>query len=238
MNPSLRILFFLPDKPGRSAFRRISPGAGTPIVDNRRPSVDNPRMPRNRISPEPNRNPGQLSLFESRSVPLEPPNLDEIFATLNERFFGGRLRARLEWSNRMQSSAGSCRPEQDLIRISTVYWRRHPDSLPVTLAHEMIHLVTPTHGPEFRRLGEPIAQALQVTWHEFRYATRWADLTRYRYLYACPRCGREFPAKKRHRASCGKCHPGGFDMRFRLVLRESRARPGPVLRGERPVRGV
>jgi hypothetical protein len=100
----------------------------------------------------------------------------------------------------------------------------------------MIHLVTPNHGPEFREMGKRIARALGVTWNEFRYATRWADLKRYRYLYACPRCGLELPSKKRRRASCGRCNPEGYDERYRLVLRESRARPGPVLRGERPVR--
>ena len=60
--------------------------------------------------------------------------------------------------------------------------------------------------------------------------------TRYRYVYACPSCGLELPSKKRRRASCGKCNPSGYDDRYRLTLTESRANPGPVLRGERPVR--
>jgi len=193
-------------------------------------------MARRRSSLRAERDSGQLFLFDESPEPAEPPDLARVFSELNERFFGGRLEARLSWSNRLTSSAGSCRPEQRLIRVSRVYWRRHPESLPVTIAHEMIHLETPNHGPDFRSAGRPIAAALGVTWNEFRYATRWADLTRYRYLYACPRCGLEFPSKKRRRASCGKCNPGGYDERYRLKLSESRARPGPVLLGERPVR--
>jgi predicted SprT family Zn-dependent metalloprotease len=193
-------------------------------------------MARRRPSLRADRDSGQLFLFEEKPARVEPPDLERVFSELNDRFFEGKLAARLEWSNRLTSSAGSCRPEAKLIRVSRVYWRRHPDSLPVTIAHEMIHLVTPNHGPEFRRRGMPIAEALGVTWNEFRYATRWADLRRYRYLYACPRCGLEFPSKKRRRASCGRCNPTGYDERFRLKLSESRAKPGPVLRGERPVR--
>jgi predicted SprT family Zn-dependent metalloprotease len=205
-------------------------------LDTVTPSEDHLVMPRKRPSLRAERDSGQLFLFPDEPPPAEPPDLARVFDRLNERFFCGRLAARVEWSNRLTSSAGSCRPEQGLIRVSAVYWKRHPESLEVTLAHEMIHLETPNHGAEFRRIGKPIAAALGVNWNEFRYATRWADLRRYRYLYACPRCGLEYPSKKRRRASCGICHPGGFDEEFRLVLAESRARPGPVLLGERPVR--
>jgi len=193
-------------------------------------------MARRRPSLRAEKNSGQLFLFPARPPIAGPPNLDEVFTDLNDRFFEGRLNARLEWSNRLTSSAGSCRPDERLIRVSRLYWRRHPESLPVTIAHEMIHLVTPNHGPEFRGMGMPIATALGVDWNEFRYATRWADLSRYRYLYACPKCGLELPSKKRRTASCGRCNPSGYDERYRLKLRESRANPGPVLRGERPVR--
>jgi len=164
------------------------------------------------------------------------PDLDQVFRELNERFFGGRLEARLEWSSRLRAVAGTCRPREGLIRISESYHRRRPDALPVTVAHEMIHLVEPGHGGVFREIGMRIAAALGVDWDEFRYSETWADLTRYRYLYTCPGCGRELPSRKRRSVSCGRCSPDGFDEAFRFVLTESRARPGPVLRGERPVR--
>jgi predicted SprT family Zn-dependent metalloprotease len=192
----------------------------------------------------------QLSLFDlGRDAPRAPahpprisrdplPDLSALFADLNARFFRGRLAARVEWSNRLTSSAGNCRPDEGLIRISAPYHRRQPEVLPVTLAHEMCHLVEPAHGAAFRRLGEPIARALGVAWHAFRYAEVWADLRRYRFLYRCPHCHRETLSRKRLRASCGRCAPRGFDEEFRLVLSESRACPGPVLLGERPARVV
>jgi predicted SprT family Zn-dependent metalloprotease len=184
----------------------------------------------------------QLALFppEAEVAVAAPsrglPRLHPIFADLNARFFGSALAARIEWSERLTATAGTCRPGDRLIRVSAPYHRRAPHALPVTLAHEMIHLLVPGHGREFRRLGEPIARRLDVSWSEFRYAARWADLQRYRYVYACPECGRETPSRKRLRASCGRCQPAAFDERFRLALVESRTRPGPVLLGARPAR--
>lgn len=190
---------------------------------------------------------GQGFLFDSLAPPAAVPtgaapapdalpDLDRLFDELNRRFFADRLEARLEWSNRMRTSAGSCRPKARVIRISVPYHRRRPAALTVTLAHEMLHLVVPGHGPEFRRLGAPIARTLGVDWREFRYAERFADPSRHRYVYVCPRCGMEFPARASRRMSCGLCGPGRYDEAFRLELAESRSRPGPVLRGERPIR--
>jgi predicted SprT family Zn-dependent metalloprotease len=192
-----------------------------------------------RLEDEKTRGQGFLfPLFDEPSAapPDALPDLDGLFRDLNDRFFAGRLEARLEWSKRLTAVAGTCRPQEGLIRVSESYHRRRPEALPVTIAHEMIHLFEPRHGRAFREIGGPIAEALGVGWDEFRYSERWADLSRYRYLYACPGCGLEFPSKKRRTASCGRCAPRGYDDAFRLVLTESRAKPGPVLRGERPVR--
>jgi len=182
----------------------------------------------------------QLHLFDPAPPPRaevpELPDLGRLFEELNARFFDGQLVARCEWSNRLTASAGNCRPKERLIRVSVGYHRRRPDALPVTLAHEMLHLLIPGHGAEFKRAGVPIAEALGTTWKKFRYAEAWADLRRFRYLYACRSCGLEIPSMKRRRGSCGRCGPGGYSEEYRLVLAESRARPGPVLLGERPVR--
>ena len=190
----------------------------------------------------------QLELFpdppDQDDAPIEPPpapdgrlpDLSARFAALNARFFEGALAARCVWSERLTASAGSCAPEAGLIKISAPYHRRHPASLDATLAHEMIHLIVPGHGAAFRRMAEPIARALGIPWRELRWAQPYADASRYRWVYACDRCGREMPSRKRRVASCGACGPKAFDERHRLVLVESRKRPGPVLRGERPWR--
>jgi predicted SprT family Zn-dependent metalloprotease len=191
----------------------------------------------------------QLELFErgcsEGSSRLEPPaaaepplpDLPPLFERLNRRFFEDRLEARCEWSERLVASAGNCRPAEGLIRVSAPYHRRTPAVLPITLAHEMCHLVVPGHGATFRRLGEPIARALGAEWRQFRYADPWADLRRHRYLYRCPTCGAEMATRKRlQRVSCGRCGPHGYSEDHALACVESRARPGPVLLGQRPVR--
>lgn len=208
-------------------------------------------MLRARRDPEEESARGQLFLFsvdaekeatapEAGTPPEEAepalPDLKEEFDRLNRRFFGGHLAAALSWSNRLVASAGSCNHTRREIRISVPHHRRRPDLLPVTLTHEMCHLVFPDHGPSFRKLGKSLARELGVTWREFRYSEAWADMKRYAYVYACPACGRERPSRKRLRASCGHCGRGGYREEFRLVLTESRARPGPVLLGERPAR--
>jgi predicted SprT family Zn-dependent metalloprotease len=177
--------------------------------------------------------PRQLLLFETPP----PPDPGALFDELNALLFGGELSAEVEWSNRLTASAGTCDPVRRRIRLSTRYHERRPEALRITLAHEMLHLVVPDHGPRFRKLGRVIAQKLGTTWEDFRYAERWADLSRYRYVYSCPGCGFELASRKRRRVSCGRCGPQRFDERFRLVLSESRARPGPVLLSRRPVRG-
>jgi len=193
--------------------------------------------------------PRQLDLFAFEPDPPPPaeppsdepptevrPDLSARFTVLNDRFFDGRLRARCEWSDRLTASAGNCATRDGVIKISAPYHRRHPESLDATLAHEMLHLIVPDHGPVFRRIGGAIARSLGISWNEFRYAKPYADTTRFRWVYACPSCRRERPSRKRRVVSCGHCGPSRFDERFRLVLVESRARPGPVLRGERPWR--
>ncbi len=185
--------------------------------------------------------PRQEEPVRESSSPVEPeqfelPDLEWCFIDLNQRYFKGLLDARVEWSNRLTAASGKCNITKRIIRISVRHYQKRPQLLQATMAHEMLHLIIPDHGKDFRLLGTWIAGQLGVTYEEFRYAERWADMTRYRYLYACPACGAELVSKKRRAVSCGRCSGGRFDERFRMALAESRARPGPVLLGERPVK--
>lgn len=202
------------------------------------------------------RSPRQLLLFDGKGHPRsgrarrkEPapvlaserespalPDLKSLFDRLNQRFFEGRLKAKVSWSNRLTASAGSCDRRVRHIQISVKHYLRRPDLLQITLSHEMLHLIVPDHGPKFKELGMALAKRLRVSWREFRYAELWADLSRYSYVYACPVCGVEIPSRNRRRGSCGLCGPGKFQTEFLLVLTESRTHPGPVLLGQRPVR--
>ncbi|MBE3575128.1 MAG: SprT-like domain-containing protein [Firmicutes bacterium] len=163
---------------------------------------------------------------------MDEPGLQELFRRLNENLFQGRLRADVHWSSRLRRSAGNCCPARHLIRLSRRYHEAYPDQLPLTLLHEMIHLLHPGHGPAFRREALRVMGAVGVTdYRQFRYARPLpagagggperrgaAPLRRREYVYACPGCGRLFHARGRwrRRRSCGICHPGGFDARFEL----------------------
>lgn len=94
---------------------------------------------------------------------------------------------RIEWSNRLTSSAGICYPERKIIRLSAHYYRVYPEDLENILLHEMIHLVVPNHGPEFygwlryiRSLGGQVS----------RYAKSMAaEQSMARWQYECTQCG-------------------------------------------------
>lgn len=92
----------------------------------------------------------------------------------------------VEWSTRLISSAGLCRPRERLIRLSVPYHVKFPNEVDSTLLHEMIHLLVPNHGPEFvawmahiRRLGGDIK----------RYSLERATPVKYRWRYTCVGCG-------------------------------------------------
>ncbi|NMA71181.1 MAG: SprT family zinc-dependent metalloprotease, partial [Firmicutes bacterium] len=95
------------------------------------------------------------------AVPL--PSIEELqalYETYRQAYFDGRLPpvsdVTLEWSNRLTASAGLCKPQERIIRLSTHYHRKYPGEVGMTLLHEMIHLLVPGHGPAFRRWMEEI----------------------------------------------------------------------------------
>lgn len=127
-------------------------------------------------------------------------------------------------------STPSARPEEEAAQATSDY--RHlifvePDLLPlgieVTVAHELIHLSdrvqgTPRkhhcHGYDSISVDEAAItgrdpEMLRNLLHE-ETTRREAALRRlrpYRYLYACPHCGKEYPRVRRYArpVSCGRC---------------------------------
>lgn len=123
--------------------------------------------------------------------------LYRLYEECRERYFrdGGACllppagRVRIEWSNRLTSSAGVCYPKERIIRLSTFYHRAHPEEVESTLLHEMIHLLVPGHGPRF---NEWVARIRSMGGRVARYARSRA--TAYeppRWCYRCRRCGAE-----------------------------------------------
>lgn len=52
----------------------------------------------------------------------------------------------------MKGRWGSCTPEKNTIRLSTMLSGQSPDAREGVICHELIHLLTPDHGPRFHAL--------------------------------------------------------------------------------------
>ncbi len=141
--------------------------------------------------------------------------LERLFDRFNREFFEGRLpRVRIEYSTRMQRSAGSYHPADRVIRIGRRYHELFPDEIEDTLKHEMIHLRHLRHNAAFKREAQRLGTSVKAQSHPLLGRPP-------KYTYACPGCGREYPRQKRLRmASCGRCSRGGrYDERFKLQLK-------------------
>ena len=154
-----------------------------------------------------------------------------LFQRVNEIHFDGFLEPPvLKWNSRLRSSAGRFIPgsrkwfleRPPVIEIAT-YLKEEIEAekhLLDTIAHEMIHYWLWVrrrpygHTPEF--------------WEKMQLmgVSRYNPVPRLKppkYLYRCPGCSRDFPARKKWGklacATCCKTHSGGkFDIRFKLEL--------------------
>ncbi len=157
------------------------------------------------------KHPSGNSADESISLPTED-ELAAIFRDFNDRHFDGKLpTAKVEWSSRMKH-AGRCYYSDRIIRLGVSYHTYYPEDVTLTLKHEMIHLVIPNHGSEFKREARRIGAT--------RYARHYPGMLRgMKYLYECPTCGETYPSRKILRLrSCGKCSNGRYDVRHKLRL--------------------
>ncbi len=144
----------------------------------------------------------------------------QTFNQLNQRYFDGRLEARLELSGRMTATAGKCYYRRRVIRLSQLYLQQFPEKLPQLLLHEMIHLVVPGHGRAFREQARRCGVA-DTGLRDFTYCRPFAPKrrSRWRYVYQCPSCGRRTVKRRAGHWSCGHCSPS-YDPRFKLRLIE------------------
>lgn len=142
------------------------------------------------------------------------PSVDELYrrySVFAGRYFEGHLpplgEVTIEWSRRMTSSAGLCRPQTKIIRLSVHYHLKYPDEIDNTLLHEMIHLIVPNHGPMFYAWLKHIQSK---GGHVSRYSKGRATPANYRWRYSCRRCGIHKDTKRRYadggrRYRCGRC---------------------------------
>jgi predicted SprT family Zn-dependent metalloprotease len=148
--------------------------------------------------------------------------IEEIFRVTNERWFGGKIAIPLfRLSQRMTRAAGAARYGPWEMVISVPYHEIYgwDSELENTVKHESIHFYLktirqpPGHTPQFKSIARGMACANHAKMMPSRS---------FRYLYACPACGREFPRRRRLRnVSCGHCGRGRYNPKFRLVLRRT-----------------
>jgi predicted SprT family Zn-dependent metalloprotease len=165
---------------------------------------------------------------------LQILELLSLFNEINRSHFDGFLDPPvLRWNSRLRSSAGRFMPG------SRRFFQEAPPAIEIasylleegdpralvadTLGHEMIHYWLWVrrhpygHTPEFWEKMELMGVSRYNTVPRARP---------YRYLYHCPVCATEFPARKRLGvlacARCCKQHANGrFDARFKLFLKRS-----------------
>lgn len=155
--------------------------------------------------------------LESAPTRTELPSIGDLqrmFEIYNRQYFDGKLPpVKIRYSSRMLA-AGGYFPSKREIRISEKYHAYFPEEVYDTLKHEMIHILHLKHNVAFRKIAGRIGASLRANEHP---ALRQMP----RYIYVCPRCFTEYPRHRRLRmASCGRCSKGGFDVRFKLVLKK------------------
>ncbi len=166
-------------------------------------------------------------------------DLGVLFDEVNREWFDGFLdRPELVWNSRLRSSAGRFVPgTRSLPSHSLLNWMPRKVVSPKievasylleetessrhvrdTLAHEMIHYWLWVRRRPYGHTGEFLAKMRSMG------VSRYNPVPRVRppkYLYACPVCSKEYPARRRlGQLACGTCcqkhNRGKYDPKFRL----------------------
>jgi predicted SprT family Zn-dependent metalloprotease len=158
--------------------------------------------------------PGDIQALPDQS------GLLDMFMMINREYFEGRLpRVEIEWSNRM-SVAGKYYVDQKIIKLGRKYHEYYPEEVEDTLKHEMVHILYPNHGRQFKREAARIGTSN----HARDYP---GGRSPHKYIYICPACGQKYYRHRRLRmASCGTCSKHGYDSRFKLKLYRSVSKNG------------
>jgi len=79
---------------------------------------------------------------------------------LSARYLDGKARpASVRWVDNQQHRWGSCTPDNATIRISTRLKGLPEWVISYVIIHELVHLLVPSHGPEFWTLVEQYPKA-------------------------------------------------------------------------------
>ncbi len=158
-----------------------------------------------------------LDLFEFTELTSETlaGRLRIEFDRLNAAHFGGRLTCPEIVISRRKTYGGYYQPQKHRIVLSWQAYQEHGwDETVNTFRHEVAHIVHRDHSAAFWTL----ARTLGVV-RRYAAAPVVPARTSYRYVYACPVCGRRVHRHRRMRrpASCGICDKR-FNPRYALCL--------------------
>lgn len=140
----------------------------------------------------------------------------------------------VEWNARLFSAAGRADFRRNLVSLNPRLRDHDAAEIDRTLRHELAHLLAqfragrrrvPPHGTEWRQACQDLGIADESRTHALPFPIQ--RRTR-RFLYQCPRCGKEFPRVRKIKRAvaclecCRKFNRGKFDKSavLRLVTGE------------------
>jgi SprT protein len=146
-------------------------------------------------------------------------------------------KVQVEWNARLFSAAGRADFRRTLVSLNPRLREHDAAEIDRTLRHELAHLLAqfrtgrrrvPPHGAEWRKACRDLGIGDESRTHALPFPVQRRVR---RYLYQCPRCGKEFPRVRRIRRAvacldcCRKFNRGEFDKSAQLRLVESKGAP-------------
>ena len=104
----------------------------------------------------------QLVAKEARRAPARrsDASLRQMAREVSEAYLGGRAHpTSVTWSTRQNQRWGSCTPSDGTIRLSHQLHGMPDYVVRSVMMHELVHLLVPGHGPEFKALMARYPQA-------------------------------------------------------------------------------
>lgn len=89
--------------------------------------------------------------FQKERLPKVDPEsaLQQRTERLNQRYFGGQLRFRIDWVDNQRARWGSCTPTSARIRLNRELAGLPDYVVDYVIVHELAHLLEANHGPRF-----------------------------------------------------------------------------------------
>lgn len=172
---------------------------------------------------------GTVTFALKASAPPEAPLLSKARALLHAAGAASLAgRVRIEWNNRMRSTAGVAFPTRAIIRLNPRLREFGDEEIDRTLRHELAHLLAheragrrriAPHGPEWRRACRDLGLPDEKRTHDLPLPRR--TVAR-RHHYRCLACGIQIGRVKplKRASACLQCcrthNAGRYDVRFRF----------------------